>query len=252
MKYVLVLGAILSCLAPVKASLAAGVDVGSSGARVVASEDPDFTEDSLPFPSKSSKPTYTSNYSASSSDSSGSLSLTPMVGASFFTNNWWTNVTNSYSTGLLFEIPISSLFSVEVEGDYARYWIQYGPTNHAFNQFGLGSNGKFYLVQNSILRPYVGAGLVALDYDGLMGINQYTGAWGPYNQWLGAGQVIAGAEVSLTSDVALGVRGTWGIPLMGRPQYMVPNGIAPRVGDVERAVVDSQYIRVMGSLKVTF
>ena len=174
--------------------------------------------------------------------------LTPMVGGSLYSNYWNSvNVTNSFSLGLGLEIPVSYLTSVEAEGDYSRNWISYytyatgSNVSHHFGQASLGGNLKFYLTKQ-VFRPYVGAGLMALNYH-----HMYSSAYNYYyDQWVGAGQLIAGADIAVSDKITIGARGAWIVPMFNRADAGYGN--LTQGGYEEASVINNSFYKILGTI----
>jgi hypothetical protein len=233
MRYAILISVFLSCLL-LTISSAFGTDAGYP------------EDDSLPFPVKKSSAVFESS---SASSSAKRVSIAPMAGGTYFSCPYSLSVENQYSTGAVLEVPLTKMFSTELEGAFGQNRIRYGYNDHGINQYGAGADVKMYLFHLDTFRPYVGGGLMALNYDGLQ-MNGYQSAG--YNQWVGAGQVIAGTEVGLSEGVALGVRGSWTLPVINRPVFATDAIGSPVAGYEEFAAVNSQYFRVMGALKMSF
>lgn len=185
-----------------------------------------------------------------------SVGITPMLGATVWRGPWKMNLTNDYSTGLALDFPVTSIFSIEAEGGYGSYQIAYatptGPYGHRFEQYLLGVNGKLYLGR-ARFRPYFGIGMDAILYRGMnYGPSAPNGfAFRGYDQWIGAGQLLTGADFHVTEGVALGVRLTYSQPLINRP-VATNAGVFAAPGTEEAAAIDTGFYRALGTVKVSF
>jgi opacity protein-like surface antigen len=162
-----------------------------------------------------------------------SATISPTVGMSGIAGSHQDEMTNKLTAGFALDVPITQKFSAELEGLYSINQIQ----RHDVEALSFGANGKYYF-SRKFFSPYVGAGIAALCYQNLsMGAVNPTGR---YNEWIGAGQLLAGVDFNISSKVSIGVRGSGVMPLFSRPD--VPSS-------VEAAVVDSFLYRAMGSVR---
>lgn len=178
------------------------------------------------------------------------VSLIPMVGGSMYATRWNDHIGNSYTFGLAVDVPVSPLVSAEIEGGYARYNISYSYNpayvyNHDFDQFLLGVNTKIYLIRG-VFRPYIGGGLTGVYYDNMTHGPYYPGR---YSQWIGMGQLLTGADISLSDDIAIGARGAWLIPMFNRP-VTSDNGVYSQPYYEEAGAINTSFYKLMATLKV--
>lgn len=185
---------------------------------------------------------------AYSNDNSQRVSIIPLLGATAFNGNWYDHVKNSYTMGLALDLPATNNFSVEAEGYYAKSSVQYGYFSHDFNQYSMGLNGKYYL-SRSTFQPYLGAGMSAIDYE-----NMSYGPTAPgrsYSRWIGAAQGIAGMDVTLSQQVAVGIRGAYIVPVINRPsvandgRYALPHY-------EEASLINNTHMKLMGTARFAF
>jgi hypothetical protein len=182
------------------------------------------------------------------------MSLTPMIGWQQYYGSWGQQIYNNYSFGLSLEIPLHPIFSLEVEGSYAQNkinWAGPGPISpfmglHNFNQYSLGLNGKLYIVRSRVFNPYVGAGILASLFDGLWSIRRY----GYYSQATGSGQLMAGVDINLFKNVAIGARGSLVVPVI--TPFVPNNGYVAAPGFEDASAISTAYFRAMGTVKVSF
>ncbi len=266
MRNLLMVGIFVGCLV-LKMSVAAGADAELSGTSGVDPEAIKATDTSLSAQgteslsqSDADKKRIAQNdaqaapagavvaksYSSNSSESS--LQISPNYGISFLGTPYNNYAVGSSGTfGLNVETPLSHVFAAEFEGGYGKYSIVYGPVSHNFNQFLLGSSLKAYLFKVDTFRPYLGAGLVGLEYDGTVcGLPS-----APCGQVEGAGEFYAGADLGIMKGFSIGARGSWIVPFLNRPDYVtVNNSVLP--GDEERAAMASNIYRISGNVKISF
>lgn len=175
------------------------------------------------------------------------VALIPMIGGSGFNGRWYDHISNSYTFGLALDVPVSETFSCEIEGAYAKYNIAYSYFAHDFNQYTIAGNGKIYL-SRGVLQPYAGLGVAGLYYQNMTRGPSYPVR---YNQWVGAGQALVGADVKVSEQLAVGIRGTWVLPLFNRPAT-IDNGYYAFPYYEEASAMNSTFFRVMGSAKLSF
>ncbi len=179
------------------------------------------------------------------------VSLTPMIGGTWYATDWNDHIGNNYTFGLLLEVPINPNLAFEVQGGYARYNISYGyaagypPYNHYFNQYVLGGNLKAYLTRTQF-RPYIGGGIEGICYE-----NMSRGPSMPvmYSQCIGAANLFGGAEIVLSDDIALGGRAAWLIPVFNRP-YTVSNSYMSAPGFEEAGAINTSFYQLMATLRI--
>jgi len=174
------------------------------------------------------------------------VTLTPMIGGSGYVGEWGNHIQNSYQFGLAVDMPLG-IVSVEAEGGHGRYGIAYSHFKHYFNQYNVGANLKAVIVRSGIVHPYVGAGLMGLYYANMNRGPQYS--YLSYNHWLGSGQVLFGAEVEVASDIAVGIRGSYVVPLINRP-HTADNGVYSLPYFEEAAAINTSTYRIMGTVSI--
>lgn len=185
---------------------------------------------------------------AQSSPSSLSASIIPTIGGTAYTGDWYDHVRNSYTFGLILDVPASDRLSIEVEGTYGQSHATYSNYGHDFNQYSIGGNGKYFLSRN-VLQPYIGAGMTALFYENMSFGPTFPNA--RYSQWMGAAQAIAGLDVEVSRNTAVGVRGQWVVPIVNRPG-VIDNGTFayPRYEDA--SLMNNTFFRFMGTARLMF
>lgn len=188
----------------------------------------------------------------------GSTTLTPLMGGSQFQGPWSVNVRNQYTFGLALDIPVTKYFSFEIEGGYGNYRIAYTPNPnllvaYSFNQFLLGGNAKVHLTSSqSTIRPFVGAGLSALYYEGMSRMMP-NGARAPYEHVLGAANLMVGLDVKLSDSVSVGARGAYLMPLINRPftaNSVGASGLQAAPGFEETGFLNASMFRLLGSVSI--
>lgn len=174
------------------------------------------------------------------------ISLTPMVGGTIYQGRWNGHIRNNYTLGVAVELSIIPHLSIEAEVGQGRYYISYSNYGHNFTQYTYGGSAKVYLTKG-LVQTYLGGGVLGVTYQNMTyGIDSMT----TYDRTVGAGQAIAGAEVALSNQVALGARGSYIVPMFNRPQVLSSGGYASR-GYEEPAAMDTAMIRLMGTLKIS-
>lgn len=178
-------------------------------------------------------------------------SIQPMAGITVYTSDKL-NVKNQSTFGLLLDLPVTSILSLEIEGTYGRYTTKYSiglsPVSHQFSQISAGMNAKIYLSQ-SLIRPYLIAGFSGVYYD-----NMYRDARASstkYTQWIGAAQAGAGAEIAIATNIGIGARATYMLPVANR-QTVRMNGNQFAEGYEDAGLMDSGYARFLGFVRVGF
>lgn len=180
------------------------------------------------------------------SSSTVGISLTPMVGGTVYQGRWNSHIRNNYTLGVAVELSIIPLLSLEAEVGQGRYYISYSNYGHNFTQYTYGGTAKFYLTRG-LVQTYLGGGILGITYQNMTyGVDSMT----TYDRTIGAGQAVAGAEIALSSQVALGARGSYIVPLFNRPQVMSSGGIAYQ-GFEESSAMDTAMLRMMGTLKIS-
>ncbi len=188
----------------------------------------------------------------------GSTTLTPLLGGSQFQGPWSVNVRNQYTFGLALDIPVTKYLSFEIEGGYGNYRIAYTPNPnllvaYSFNQFLLGGNAKVHLTSSqSLVRPYVGAGLSALYYEGMSRMMP-DGSRAPYEHVLGAANLMVGLDVKVSESVSVGARGAYLMPLINRPftaNAMGASGLQAAPGFEETGFLNASMFRLLGSVSI--
>ena len=180
--------------------------------------------------------------------SSNPLAIIPMAGGSGYQGNWNNHIGNAYSLGLALELTVSQVLALEGEVGYGRYNISYSYFSHDFNQYNYGGNAKFYLTRG-LIQPWIGLGVMGVSYQN-MSRGPYSNQ-GRYDETIGAGQLLAGADIALGSSVALGLRGAYIVPLFNRPNTF-NNGAYAYPYYEEAAAINSAYYKLMASLKIGF
>lgn len=179
------------------------------------------------------------------------LSLTPMVGGSWYATNWNDHIGNNYTFGLALEIPMNPYLAFEIESGYAKYNISYGyapgypPYTHFFNQYLIGGNLKAYLTRTDF-RPFVGGGIMGVCYEGMSRGPSMPVA---YSQCIGSAQLLAGAEYVASDSVAIGIRGAYLIPMFNRP-YTMSNAYTSAPGFEEAGAINTSFYKLMATLRV--
>lgn len=195
-------------------------------------------------------------------------SIIPMVGTAGYLGNsnsygmrgWNNQVYNQFAFGLGVDIPVAPLFSTEVEGGFAQYTTNYAlpiaprpgiiiGAPHVFNQWNLAVDGKFYFVRHHIFRPYVGLGLMGLYYEDMMR-PMAPPPFQRYNQFVGAGQAILGADVSVSQDIGIGIRGALVQPLFNLPMTANTWVGTSAPGYEDAAIINSAFYKLMGTVRV--
>ena len=174
--------------------------------------------------------------------SSRPLSITPVAGATAFQGAWYNHISNRGTVGLILDIPIFSIFSIEAEAQYGRFNLSYSNYSHNFSQYTGGANAKVTL-GNGLFQPYLAAGMMAVYYQGMANTG-YTNNIA--NQMVGAGQVVAGLDLNLLGGVAVGARGELLHPMTNLPPV---NG---GTGSQDAAAMNSNFYRILGTVKVSF
>jgi len=179
---------------------------------------------------------------ASEALSSRPLSITPVAGVTAFQGAWYNHIANRGTVGLILDIPIFSILSLEAEAQYGRFNLSYSNYGHNFNQYTGGANAKVTL-GNGLFQPYLGAGMMAVYYEGMTNTGYSSNI---ANQVIGAGQVVAGLDLNLLGGVSVGARGELLHPLSNLPQV---NG---GLGSQDAAAMNSNFYRILGTVKVSF
>jgi hypothetical protein len=174
--------------------------------------------------------------------SSRPVSITPVAGATAFQGAWYNHISNRGTVGLILDIPIFSILSIEAEAQYGRFNLSYSNYSHNFSQYTGGANAKVTL-GNGLFQPYLGAGMMAVYYQGMANTG-YTNNIA--NQMVGAAQVVAGLDLNILGGVAIGARGELLHPVTNLPQV---NG---GLGSQDAAAMNSNFYRIMGTVKVSF
>jgi len=184
---------------------------------------------------------------ASEAVSSRPVSITPVAGVTAFQGSWYNHVSNRGTVGLILDIPLISILSLEVEGQYGRFNLSYSNYGHNFNQYTGGANGKVTLSQG-ILQPYLGAGMMAVYYEGMNTGNTYmnNNGGGSTSRVVGAAQAMAGLDLKLLGGIALGARGEILHPMSNLPQ------MSGGLGAQDAGAMRSNFYRILGTVKVSF
>lgn len=175
------------------------------------------------------------------------VSFIPMLGGSVYGGQWSNHITNNYTSGLALDISVHKKFSIELEGSHGNYDISYGTiygvVYHGFNQYTLGGNLKLMPLDHHIFQPWLGVGLMGIYFENMFGYNLR-------NEWVGAGQLMAGADIMISEGVALGARASYIRPLFNRPTTL-DNGVVNAPGFEEAAAINQGFFRFMGTVKVS-
>lgn len=169
------------------------------------------------------------------------LSLTPVAGVTGYQGAWYNHISNRGTVGLILDIPLISILSLEAEGQYGRFNLSYSNYSHYFSQYTGGANAKLTLGQG-LLQPYVGAGMMAVYYEG-MTADTYSNV---SNRVIGAAQAVAGIDLKLFGGIAVGARGEMLHPMTNLPQVM--GGL----GSQDAAAMRANFYRVLGTVRVSF
>lgn len=173
------------------------------------------------------------------------VSLIPMVGGSVYSGQWGNHIGNAYTFGLITDVPLTPYLNLEILGSYGQYNISYAFYGHNFQQYEIGGDLKVYLTRG-LFRPYLGGGVSGIHF-----ANMTTGPLTriPYNQWVGFGQIMGGADIEVSEGIAIGGRAQWYLPMFNRP-YTVDNGFLSAPGFEEAAAINTSFYRFMATLKV--
>lgn len=182
--------------------------------------------------------------------SSRPISITPIAGITGFQGVWYSNMASRGTVGLILDIPLVSVLSLEAEGQYSRFSMRNNDYySQPLNQYTGGANAKITLGRG-LIQPYVGAGMMAVYYEGL-NQNQanQNGSYLP-NRTIGAGQVVAGADLNLFGVVAIGARGEYVRPMTNLPPR---NGYEySSLGGGVSSPLTADFYRILGTVKVSF
>lgn len=170
------------------------------------------------------------------------LTITPVAGFTAYQGYGYNQVSNRGTVGVILDIPLISLLSIEAEGQYTRFSSNSSwGTNRGFSQYSGGGNAKITLGRG-LLQPYLGAGMMAIYYEGLSNSNDTYSSQS--NRVMGAGQLIAGADLSLFGGISIGARGEWLHPMTNLPASSTDqNNFDP---------MTSNFYRLLGTVKVSF
>jgi hypothetical protein len=187
-----------------------------------------------------------SSYAQVKTGTSLPISITPMAGGTAYAGAWNSHIHNSYTLGVAMELSIISSLAIEAEVATGRYYIAYSNYGHNFTQYTYGGTAKVYLTRG-VVQTYLGAGVLGLTYENM--------TYGPnssstYDQYIGAGQAIAGAELAVTSNLSIGIRGSYIAPLFNRPQA-ISNGANAAHGYEEASAMDTAMYRCLGTVKIS-
>lgn len=183
--------------------------------------------------------------------SSRSMSITPLAGVTAYQGQWNSHISNRGTVGLVIDIPLISVLSLEAEGTMGRFNISYSGTGHNFNQYSGGANARVTLGKG-LFQPYFGLGMMAVYYEGMSQANQ-----GGYQQnsrfsnTIGAGQLVAGADLNLFGGIAIGARGEMLRPLTNLPANYNQNGYAAQ-GAEDASAMSTNFYRLLGTVRVSF
>jgi hypothetical protein len=183
---------------------------------------------------------------ASHTSTAAGLALIPMAGGTSYAGSWNNHIRNSYTFGVALELSIIPLLSIEAEVGQGRYYINYSNYGHNFTQYTYGGTAKFYLTRG-IVQTYAGAGVVGLTYQNMThGMNSNS----TYDTSLGAGQALVGADIALSNQVSIGVRGSYIQPLFNRPANANNDPYNTQYSE-ENSAMNSAMYRLMGAVKVS-
>lgn len=170
------------------------------------------------------------------------LTITPVAGLTAYQGYGYNSVSNRGTVGVILDIPLISLLSIEAEGQYTRFSSSSSwGASRGFSQYSGGGNAKLTLGRG-LLQPYLGAGMMAVYYEGLSNANDTY--YSQTNRVIGAGQLIAGADLNLFGGIAIGARGEWLHPMTNLPaSSRDQNSFDP---------MTSNFYRLLGTLKVSF
>lgn len=175
------------------------------------------------------------------------LSLIPMAGGTSYAGSWNNHIRNSYTFGAALELSIIPLLSIEAEVGQGRYYINYSNYGHNFTQYTYGGTAKFYLTRG-LVQTYAGAGILGLTYQN-MTHGMYSNS--TYDTSLGAGQALVGADIALSNQVSLGVRGSYIQPLFNRPATVNNSPYMNPQYSEESSAMNSAMYRLMGAVKIS-
>jgi len=181
------------------------------------------------------------------------LSLTPVVGVTGFQGGLYNQVRNRGTVGLILDIPLVSVLSLEAEAQYGRFSLNTNGYGRGFGQYTGGANAKITLGKG-LLQPYLGVGMMALYYEGLS-----ANPYGQENRVMGAGQLVAGLDLNLFGGIAIGARGELLRPMTNLPplyNMAYDNSYGNQSGENTRgadtATMSSNFFRVLGTVRVNF
>lgn len=177
-------------------------------------------------------------------------SIQPMIGLTSYTGSWQNLVTSRGNVGLILDLPVSSVVSVELETGLGQYQTKYtsrgAAVSHKFNQGLVGMNGKIYLGQ-SFIRPYLIAGFSGLYYDTMYRDARVAST--KYDQWVGAAQAGVGGELALSTNFGVGLRASYFLPTVNRPSVKTNQGSALE-GYEDAALMDNGFYRAMAFIRL--
>lgn len=172
------------------------------------------------------------------------MMLSPMVGATLYSGNWNDHVQNGVTSGLALDIPFSDSLSGELAGGFGSFNVRDWPTHKDFNQYWAGGGMKYYFTRAFFVRPFLGLGIEAVNYDNLSS----------NDQWMGVTGASVGMDIHFTESFALAARGGWHHPLVNRASAPTP-GIAtvPGLESAQRdvSIANDDFFRLMGAVKVS-
>jgi outer membrane protein W len=184
------------------------------------------------------------------------FSLSPLIGGTGYTGNWYSHISNKYTFGLAAEYHFTPYIAGELEAGYAQYNIGYAPGmapwtggfTHNFDQWDVGLSGKVYPLPYSRFKPFVGIGLMVVDYEHMR--YQVANPFSQYGATIISTQLMAGMDVNVNDRVSLGARGSYVIPTFNTPATsQTPWGTASP-GFEEADAINTGFFRVMGNVKV--
>jgi len=181
------------------------------------------------------------------------LSLTPVVGVTGYQGALYNQIRNRGTVGLILDIPLLSMLSLEAEAQYGKFNLNVNGYPRGFNQYTGGANAKITLGRG-LLQPYLGAGMMALYYEGLSANPNIQ-----ENRVMGAGQLFAGLDVNLLGGISIGARGEVLRPMTHLPpQYNMNyensygNQNSSNQRGTDSAAMTSNFYRILGTVKVNF
>jgi hypothetical protein len=201
-------------------------------------------------------------YSVRPERSEKSFGITLMSGGAIYNGPWANNTRNQIGLGVALEFPVSSMLAFELEGGYNDYKVAYkhglpgSPDpefRHDYKTYLLGGNGKIYLTRTK-LRPFVGAGLMAMMYENMYGLTA-TGTPGFFNTVIGVANLNFGLDMAVSDSISFGARASYLIPVINKPfsEPMInaqSGGLEASYGVEEAALIRENVWRIMGTMTI--